>query len=257
MIDLNAKAPSATVTIETSDITAVVDTNVLLDIFSCRDLFEEFESSGAGTDDGKLDEPRLVQLARARESMVLAMYFDRISATTFSLHHEALVLLERVSPPQPSDFFTTFTTLLIHFVKDYLLPRWRITMPTEPGVECSNAADAALLAFAKEHRVPLITNEGYRPSGIVVEKLRKDAIDAGVPVFTPREFCARKINEVDEMDSFFTRFEELGYRYLEDHRRRFGPGNVGTNLDTLFGYYRMVLTGKVEGRDAPIRISFA
>jgi hypothetical protein len=195
--------------------------------------------------------------ARARESLLLAMHFNNIAATTFSLHFEVLDLLTRRAPPaaggatMESDFTNTF----LHFVKDYVLPNWNPTMPTASGTEGRNDADRALVEHARGRGVPLITNEGYSPTGIVDEGMRQLAMAAGVRVFTPREFYQGRIDEGAEIDAFLRRFREQVPHYLEVRRREVGKDNFHRVLEWVYGYYRLILLGQTAVRETPARLA--
>jgi hypothetical protein len=128
-------------------------------------------------------------------------------------------------------------------------------MPPQPGNEAKNDADKAYIDFAKAHGVPLITNEGYGPSGIVDEKMRKLAKDAGVAVFAPREFCAHKIDEAAEIEGFLRRFKEQAPAYMAAREKELGEDDISKLLTFIYGYYRMILRGEVDGRTTPVRLS--
>ena len=150
-----------------------------------------------------------------------------------------------------SDFTNTF----LHFVKDYVLPNWNPTMPTEPGTESGNDADRALIEHARVHGVPLITNEGYTPAGIVDDGMRRRARDAGVHVFAPIELYRGRINEAEEIEAFLRRFREQVPRYLEARRREIGEDNFHRVLEWVYGYYRLILFGETADREAPVRLA--
>jgi hypothetical protein len=237
---------------------AVTDTNVLLDIYSCHDLSTAYDQAYARLGGGAVDDLAVVyRRARARESLLLAMHFNKVKAATCSLHFEPLDLLTRRAPPAPggATLESDFTTVFIYFVKDYVLPDWTTQMPTQPGGEAGSDADKAYVAFAKEHGLPLITNEGYGQNGIVDEKMRKLAKDEGVAVFAPREFYAGKIDEAVEIEAFLRRFKEQAPAYMEERKRDLGEDNIGEVLTWIFGYYRMILRGEVEGSTTPVRMS--
>lgn len=208
--------------------------------------------------EGAVDqEPMVYRRARARESLLLCMHLHGSWSDTLSLH-EALAQLMAKAPPDQlaSSFETAFTTIFIWFVKDYVLPRWEMLVPTQPGTEKGSAADRAYVESAKSGGLPLVTNEGFTPSGIVDQGLRKRAKTAGVPVFTPREFYDGKINEAVEIGGFLTRFRDQAPRYLAAHWERIGKKDKSDELLTLvFGVYRHVLLGETEGRSTPVRVS--
>jgi hypothetical protein len=88
----------------------VIDTNVLLDLYSCHDFEAVVVKHGA--DLVAISHPDTIyRRARAREAVILAVYLDRIEATTLSLQHEALDLIQRHVPPTArTSFGTQFTT---------------------------------------------------------------------------------------------------------------------------------------------------
>jgi hypothetical protein len=237
---------------------AILDTNVFIDVHSCHDLIDTFDGLHATVGNAAIEDPAVTyRLARARESVLLVIYLNKIGATTFNLHSEAVEMLMRSAPPAPggTSMKSDFTTVFLHFVKDYVLPDWSPTMPTEPGTEAKNEADAALIECAKKHNLPLITNEGYTPKGLVEIKMRKLAREAGVQVFAPREFYAGKIDEAEEIAAFLQRFREHAPGYLKERNQTLGPDQMGKVLGWIIGYYRMILLGVVEGRDTPVRVT--
>jgi hypothetical protein len=249
---------------DVSELVAVLDTNVKLDIYSCHDVLRTVEqevAKSAGAPLLALEQPRVTyRFARARESLLLAMYLHARSAKTFSLHHELVDRITTRVPPARrggESFESEFISTFLHFVKDYVLPDWDSQVPTLPGTEEKNEADRALLAFANEHGLPLITNEGYSEAGIVDEKLRKKAGKAGVRVFTPLEFYRGKMDEDFAIRAFFRRFDQERPRYLQARRREFGEDLGWKLLEEMRGYYRLVLLGEAEGRDEPVRVSLA
>lgn len=237
---------------------AITDTNVLLDIYSCHDLTTTYNEAHGRLGTAARDDLAVVyRRARARESLLLATYYNKVKATTYSLHSEVLDLLLKRAPPAPGGetMESDFTTIFLSFVKDYVLPDWNPTMPTEPGNEAKNDADKAYVEVARERGLPLITNEGYGQTGIADEKMRKLAKDAGVAVFAPREFYPDKIDEVAEIEGFLRRFKEQAPIYIEARRRELGEDKIGEVLAWIYGHYRMILCGEVEGTTVPVRLS--
>jgi hypothetical protein len=173
------------------------------------------------------------------------------------LHSEVLDLMLKRVPPAPGgqSLESDFTTVFLYFVKDYLLADWNPQMPEQPDGEAGNDADATYIAVAKEHGLPLITNESYGQNGIVDEKMRKQAKDAGVAVFAPREFCAGRIDEAVEIEHFLRRFKDQAPVYIEARRKDLGEDDIDEVLTWIFGYYRMILRGEVEGSTTPVRLS--
>ena len=110
---------------------AVVDTNVLLDIYSCHDLVGSFDLAHQSLGDGVLGDPSfLYRRERARSSLLLAVYLDRIKATTCSLNAEPIAMMLRSAPPMGGglDLRSDFTTFVVYFVKDHVLSDWQPMM---------------------------------------------------------------------------------------------------------------------------------
>jgi hypothetical protein len=242
-------------TMNTASPIAVLDTNVFLDVHSCHDLTETYAKLGPAAIN---DLSVVYRRARARESLLVAIYFNKIKATTFGLHFEMIELLTGRAPPTPVrgvSFEAEFASVFTWFVKDHVLPDWTPAVPTEPGNERGNGADRVLIATAKEHNVPLITNEGYGQTGIVDEKMRKLAKDSGVRVFAPREFYRGKIDEAVEIARFLQRFDERAPLYLDAHWRKHGHDKSGELLGIVNGYYRHILLGETQDPNAPVRVA--
>jgi len=223
---------------------AVVDTNVLLGIYSCHDLTNTYETTHARVGIEAIDDPAVsYRRLRARESFLLALFFNDIKATTYSLHSEVLnLMLTRVPPAEGGETMESdFTTTFFWFVRDYLLSDWNATCPTKPGQEAKSVADEAYVAQAKESGLPLITNEGNGPNGIVDEGMRKLAKDSGVSVYVPREFYAGKIDEAAMISKFLQLFTNRRDLYRNTRLERFGKDRTDEVLDWVYGYYRLVL----------------
>jgi rRNA-processing protein FCF1 len=228
--------------------TVVVDTNVILDVHSCHDVTEAFDKHFPRLKRASMNHKEVTyRLARAKESMLLALYFNKTVTTTYNLHDEPIVLLTSKVPPAPTggvSWESDFTTYFVHFVKDRVLSKWTIAMPTERGNESKDEADDALIAYALTNNLPLITNEGYRKSGIFDDGMRAKAKQAGVHVFTPKEFCKGKIDETEVIEDFFRRFEVEGHRFLEERRHERGEDGAPELFDLILGYYGMILRGE-------------
>src|ERR1700722_12729673 len=112
---------------------AVVDTNVFLDIYSCHDLAGTYDRVGAAG----VDSPEaLYRRARARESLLLAMYLHRIGANVFGLGAEILAKLQaNVDPPVRHRFEPTFTRLMANFIMVRVLNGWQILKHEAPSEE--------------------------------------------------------------------------------------------------------------------------
>jgi hypothetical protein len=235
---------------------AVLDTNVIADIYSVHDLIDRFEAIRDGRDVAELDldAPSLVyRRARARESLLLAMYLDRIGAATFSLHSELLALFDEKVPddakaPPGTDYRSDYTRMFLHFVHDQLLPGWESQIPSDPDEHEANDADQALVDKARALGVPLITNEGFSETGYRVGKIAKRAKAAQVACFHPRAFYEGTIDEAGEIGAFLQRFRTEAPKYIEARRRAVGPDATRELLQLVIGTYRLFLLGETDGR---------
>ena len=96
-----------------ANIDAVMDTNVLVDIFSCVDLEREARKA---EDPGS--SASVYRRARVRESLVLAWWLHEHHATTWGLEFELRRQLAALVPPADTrQFGTHYTTRFIHFVR--------------------------------------------------------------------------------------------------------------------------------------------
>ena len=244
-----------------NDFDAVVDTNALIDFYSCHDLYNAYESIARETATGaafNIENPRAVyRRARARESLLLVLYFHERRLRTYSLHDEFETKLTKFVPPSlppgndpPDEFTQAFTTEVVHVVAPHVLPGWDAQIAQFEEPMAGNRADHTLCEKAQELRVPLITNEGYRESGVLEDvKLRKRAKEAGVPVFTPREFWEGKFDEEAACASFFVRLKEAAHQRIAD-----GPAHLPDLYPYIAGYYRHVVYGVTAGRDRPASV---
>jgi hypothetical protein len=249
---------------------AVVDTNVLLDIFSCHDLTDTFDAIHALNEHAAVDNPSVVhRRARARESLLLALYFNAIGATTYSLRNEADSMLTTKVPPGQESLEMHYTTLAVWFVKSLLLLDWNAGALTpasgweknlsKPPVlrrkqvvaPTGNNADAWHIACAKEHGLPLVTNEGFNPTSYKEGKIARRAKADGVRALFPKDFYAGKIDEAAEIGGFLQRFRDEAPAYLETN-----PSQRNA-LQMMFGVYRHTLLGETEGHTEPVRVTIS
>ena len=214
----------------TPRITAILDTNVMLDLFACHDILDAHEKAVerfTGTPElhtslGDLDimfDPEVqFRLLRARESLFLAMHLHKTHATTFSLRGEFETKLEKLAPLESAGTDVRrplFTGAFVHFVHDSLLFGWNDTVIADNHV--GHAADSALLRFSKAGNLPLITNEGRRIDGSIdwdARKIPARARSMGVRACSPREFYG-DIDEVAERDDFLSRYKTAAPKYLD------------------------------------------
>lgn len=235
------------VAVDTSTLAAVVDTNVLLDIASCHNLSGTYEVVGVR---GVHTQQAVYRRARVREAFLLAMYWNQLGSATYGLLDETRErLLANVDPAVGDAPETHFTTRMFHFILPALLPGWKCGLAEQAAR--GNAADDHLLAFALEHRLPLVTTEGFSEAGVAERGLRRKAVLAGVPVFTPRELWKGKINEEESMAAFFRDFNRHAPAYIA---RNAYPAVARDDLEFVWGYCQHVLLGATDGLDNPVAV---
>jgi hypothetical protein len=202
-----------------------------------------------------------------------------VGATTYSLHSEALGILTTTVPPEEECFEMHYTTLFIWFVLGYLLPDWKPQLVTpvadsgwaqklspellakipelvaagdpELAKPTGNRADAWHIAYAKEHSLELITNEGFKTTGYEPGKITKRARAEGVRVLFPKDLYEGKFDEHAEAETFIGRFRERVPEYLKTH-----PSSLNA-LQWVSGLFSHVLFGETVGRDAPVLVAIA
>ena len=249
---------------------AVIDTNVIANIVTCMDAVNHSARPGWSVDSATSRADR----AKARQATILSWHLHEISAETFSLHEARWLIFNRVSPDALADDKTHFTIIWAHYVKDRLLPAWRMTDPAleEPEFSGSDAevlaelkrrwdlepkgddADQLYVDRARSFGVPLITFEGLRDSGQIDHRsgIRLKAADAGVTVLTPAEFYTGR-DENQTCDTFYGRWVDGAADYINSARH---PDVTRDSMATFDGYYRYILYGEVKGRNEPVSVTF-
>lgn len=202
--------------LEDSEVTAVLDSNALIDVYSLHNLAEAAEP-----------EKKEYRIHRSRNALLLVIYLDEIHALTYGLREAVDVLRVRV-PPGTAAPELAFTTAVVHFVKDYLVPHWESMFPTDESPR-SNAADRHLEEFARVHAKPLITCEAA---------LTARARRSGVEVFSPREFWDGRLDVERGAQRFLRRFRSSEGPFLRTQEQR---GEWSRVLVHLFEFYRYLL----------------
>lgn len=200
-------------------IAAVVDTNVILDVFSPTDLLEAYKKGGDFHREAEF------RRARARESLLLAWHLHSTSARTLQLPRENVrLMVEKAKPGALDQYLSVHVQLSIYLIKERVLERWH------DGVEAGcddamrgTACDDKLLELSARYSAPLVTNEGHSPDGISDEhpkKLRRRALDRRIDVRTPRQFWSGKLDEDTACQQFLARVEAAvpGFVGAQSHR---------------------------------------
>lgn len=210
----------------------ILDTNVLLEIFSAADLYRAAEHKP----EGEIDSLELrARRARIRESLLLAWYLSESSQTSRSLGDEATrTLIRDADPKDLREFRSQFVQVSIYFVKDYLFERWNASV--ESGDLRGNQADRALVSRAKEFGVPLVSHE-VRADKALMKAARRE----GVQVVTPREYWQQHQNEDEAIGVFLRRFEAVAPRFLETQAK--SPA-AETAVAMRLAYFKYVLLGE-------------
>ena len=192
----------------------VVDTNVMLDLFSWHNLMEE----RARPDASLRDDNVRYRIARHGAALRLAVWFHENEATTLSLKREGLRLFLRCVPPKPSgtDLNSDYTTTFINVIKPRALPGWHAGTTDVDANISGDEADGSLVREAKRLNVPLVTNE-EKEKGTV----RKTAALANVRVVSPRELLTSKGFDERAVAAFLDKLAALVNEEPSDGRRDF------------------------------------
>lgn len=187
--------PPSPATDDLSGASIVVDTDVLIDLFSCHSIVEAW-NHGAAVDPTVLGK----RCTRARDALLVASALHNNKTRTYSLRAQWLNVLEQRVPPSVNDIPAFFARVVHLYILPTLLPDWRTVFPDDGGAPepVRTAADRELERVAREYRLPLMTLDG---------DLTKRARKSGVTVITPAEYVAStSVDRVQELDAFFERY---------------------------------------------------
>lgn len=234
---------------------AIVDTNVLVDLYTPTDLLRAYASKSPEDLD---DRNCVYRRARVRESMLFALYLHESGATTLSLHDEPLAKLVELVPPRPDEregspesvapvtrersgeeiFASNFLRVFLHFVKSTLLSSWDDKASLEARSQRGNRADVALLWLAYGHGSTLVTNEGNASTSRVNPRsLRAKGERVGVRVKTPLDFVPSTFDFDRAIDRFLASWYANAPAYIA------GDDVTEEFMAYMSGYYRHVLLG--------------
>lgn len=229
---------------------AVVDTNIFLDLYSWHDWHQQFESRAPAVilRPDLTDAKSVWRKARAREALLLAMYLTKINATTLSLS-EGLIQLKTKPFVNATGgqraWNDAYIRTYIWYVKEQIFRGWTESMKISEAA--GSAADDEMLAFAKDHALPLITSEGYTPDGINDQnRMRKRARLAGVQVVRAADYYVGKIDEEEESQLFLQKFRNGVSGYIKAYRKRNGKtASVELLLNEMGDYYKFILESRM------------
>lgn len=226
--------------------TAIVDTNVILDIFTVNDLVGAY----AKRDDSE----SLFRRVRIRESLLLAWYLRSIGATTRSLQNEVTRLMVKRAPPESTTIESRYPNVMVNFVRPYVLDRWNVLLDDSDAGLVGRQCDDKLLELAKEHSAPLITNEGYSIDGVSSndpKKLRARGAAKQLRVFTPREFWQGQMGD-RAWRRFLKRFTDAAPKFI---KREAHPEAMEKALGEYHSILRHVFFGKTSTGDRlPVKL---
>jgi hypothetical protein len=228
---------------------AVLDTNVFLSIATCLDAAQHY-----AVDPFTLSAKGVFVRQRIREAIVLSQYLHDTKALTYCLEEAHRVAFDRVDPTRTDRLEHAFTYIWLDYVLFGLLPGWQVGFPSNATNEPrGSAADSLIVEKAKEFAIPVISYEGFTPTGLDESKgLRKKALAAGVTVVTPAEFY----NGADESvlaDAFYNNFRDGSFAFARS-RPPEQAMNFAKALDVVDAYYRHVLYGEARGHTKPVPV---
>ncbi len=232
---------------------AVVDTNIFLDLYSWHDWHEQFDSRTPAVvlRPDLTDAKSVWRKARAREALLLAMYLTKIKATTLGLSEGLEQLRTRPflnTTASQRSWNDAFVRTYNWYVKEQIFRNWTESMKISDAV--GSAADDEMLAYAKDHSLPLISSEGYTPDGIDDRnRMRKKARKAGVNLVRAADFYAGKVDEQEESRIFLQRFKSGARGYVNAYRKKHGKSAAIELFMNQMGDYYNFLLG-----DEPVRL---
>jgi hypothetical protein len=174
----------------------VLDTNVAIEMLSRGDLWAALAADQALT-------PRVQQKSfRAQCALALRFWLHRERTATLTCSRELLQVslkTENLSPEQegkaPSQWMGGAEIALSVNYLEEIFPGWSFGDDnTCPADIKGNEIDSWYVDKAKEHGIPLISNEGWLESGATdnAAKIRAKARIAGVTVYTSKEFLVSR-----------------------------------------------------------------
>jgi hypothetical protein len=179
------KAAVQASTFDDSETVGILDTNVIESFASVHDLIAAAQ-----------EEPskQRYRLHRVGQALRVAIYLHESGGLTMTHVGELTRKLEEHVPPEEVSYGNNYTRLWIHFIKEQLLPNWRMNdMPPDvPKHLKGSEVDSAMVEVAAKLKRSVISFEGYghRNPAVLNAKvgLRKKAAKIGVHVLTPIEF---------------------------------------------------------------------
>jgi hypothetical protein len=219
---------------------AILDTNVFLAIYSWHDVVSVTNAVLEAQPAATLEHAAIqFRVQRARAAFALTLFLNEYGWSTGVALNEIGRTLEAKAPPTDPEqgVASNFVRLYAHFIKDKLLPAWRGGGDEEADAKKKgNDVDRICLAWAEQHRVPLISWEGHGPNGFDPNKLIPlEAAKRGIDLVTPEELLRReRFDGTAAAQHFFSGWAEQGPLYVLQN-----PGARETMEVALHFYRRM------------------
>ena len=223
---------------------AVVDTNVIADIYTFRDVIISNEIHMLDLEHSEARYRR----ARTRDGLLLAYLLHEQGMLTYGLRQEAVDKTLELAPPDIlDDIKVAFTYGFLYFVKGRILGGWVHSIEgidsNVRGTEC----DDLFLQRAIDLKVPLITNEGFSQNGTILNKkksLRVKAEKRGVAVYTPYQFYQNhSLNEKITCRKFLARFSAEASTHIAAQYTPQARKNVEKIIQDMYCFYQFILLG--------------
>lgn len=224
--------------------TVFVDTNVVAEFDTLADLFNLSDKHLTIEDSLRSPEFRYRQY-RLKHSVLLMWWFAKNKIVAGVLGNECIDLVTgRLAVPKlPSQY--TVAKAIYHVVRPFVWQGWHVAaVSTVNHALTGTDADDELLRVASEDNVPVITWEGFTPTGFVAnpKKLRDKCKARGVPVFTPAEYLAAERVDLEDQTRRFLFALNKGVR--EAHAKKILAGkNIVENLVPI---YRLILLDEID-----------
>jgi len=217
---------------------AVLDTNVMLSIYSWHDLVEVMERVGKIDPRATLHRPDVqFRAQRLRWGFLLSLFLDEKGWATICPFEEFTRKMEDKVNPNKAEHDTRvgYTTLYAHFIKDLILTGWKAGADTEDHALVGDDVDVHCAKRAETFSVPLISWEGVSHTGEIDndKTIRKEALQRGVVVVTPQELLVReRFDPRPAIERFFRAWVTAESAFLEGH-----SGHAAANVAFMKGVF--------------------
>lgn len=207
---------------------AVVDTNVIIEISTIADLERECGSSCLQRYEQRRE--------KAKESMAMALCFHCEKTTTLSLGGELDRKLDELAPNDADG--SLFPSMFGHFLMDYIFTGWKPRCLSSDSEVKGNDVDRMLVDCAAEYNIPMITRETNEEN-----VLRTHARRRKVELLSPRDWIIRRGRSVRVLlNELYTRIVQEMEQYKCDKKRSFSergrfPPEKERNFDENCAYY--------------------